>query len=120
MNISGLLIYHKNFKGTTEDFKDTLISGEFTKIKLFLETCINKKGTSIIEEKDQVVFIIPGELINGVIICNEKMMFIKQMFENLMKNIEKIYQHVLINWNHDLAVFKPIDNMVNDLFSLRK
>ena len=87
-----------------------------TSIRMMLQELIDKRGASIIEKEGKVVIIQSGTLINGVIICDERLNSLQILLNNFIKKVEEIYQGILKQWKGNLEIFQPIDNIVQDFF----
>ncbi len=114
---SGIFLYKKTFRANVSTIGEQIIAGYMTSIRMMLQELINKPGASIIEKEGKVVIIQSGTLINGVIICDEKLNSLQILLNNFIIKIEEIYQGILQQWDGNLEIFKPIDNIIQDFFS---
>ncbi|MBN1217174.1 MAG: hypothetical protein JXA99_17270 [Candidatus Lokiarchaeota archaeon] len=113
---SGLLIYVKSFLGGDESPYDSSISGIITSLKMMLEHISNKEDISVIEQKGKIIIIQPGSYIYGVLICEVNLDSLHILLNNFIEKIEIIYSNILKEWDGDLKVLRPIDNIIKDYF----
>ena len=113
---SGLFVYKKFFRKNVKSIDDHLFSGSITSVKMMLSNLTNKEGVSIIEKEGKVVIIQAGKFINGILICDERLYSLQILLSNFIKKIEDIYQNILENWNGDLSIFSPLDNIAQEIF----
>ena len=83
---------------------------------MMLDRISEKEEISIIEQKDKFIIIQPGKYIYGALICKANLFSVQILLNGLIEKIEKIYSHILKNWNGDLKMFKPITEIVRDHF----
>lgn len=113
---NGLPIFTKNYEEIGEEQDKMVKSGQLTIIKTLLETTITNKGVSIIEKKGKIMIMIPGEYINGVIICKEKLLSLQILLKAFISKIEEIYWDLLVLPPIDTKVFDPIKDLVKEFF----
>ncbi len=117
MHNSGLLLYYKNFRFPNDQKVDSsLISGTLMSVKMMLTKTTEREGISIIEKEGKNVIIQPSRFIMGVIICDEKLSSLQILLNTLIERIEAIYSGVLLRWEGDLSVFKPIEDIAEEIF----
>ena len=112
---SGLLIYYKHFRSETNYLESSLKSGGIVSVEMVLENITDSNGISIIERKDKKITIYSGNYIYGVIISDEILRSHQLILKNIISKIENIYSPILSNWQGDLKVFSPIDNIIEDM-----
>ncbi len=113
---SGLFIYKKDFRENIDSIDDSITTGTITVLKMMLDNVSKKEDISVIEKQDKIIIIQPGRYIIGAIICDEKLNSIQILLNKFIEKIETIYSHVLASWNGNLDVFKPIEDIVKEIF----
>jgi len=114
---SGLCIYYKFFKDKIEDIDETLVSGQLATVKIILEEITDSEGVTIIEKQEKTTIIQPGQFIIGVSISDEHFNSIQILLKTFVEKIEKIYYKIFQNWDGNLNVFKPIEEIANAIFT---
>ena len=117
MHKSGLFIYKKSFREQGVEIDGSVLSGTMTSLTLLLEKLTKKEGLSIIEQRGKYIIIDPGEFLFAAIICDENLASIRLLLHKFLTKIETIYNDVLSNWDHDLKVFEPIEDIAREFFS---
>ena len=115
MHKSGLFIYEKSFKDKIS-MDESIITGTLTTIKMMLEEFGDTKSSSIIRKKDRTFIIEPGRYIYGVLICDKELEALKHILSKFIEKVEMIYDNILINWDGNLKVFRPIEDIANEFF----
>ncbi|MFX1257249.1 MAG: hypothetical protein ACFFAN_05295 [Promethearchaeota archaeon] len=113
---SGLFIYKKFFHETTTPINDSLVSGVISLIEMALEKITHKEEISIIEKEGKTIIIQPGQYIIGVLICDETLNSLLILLNNFINKIETLYSNILSNWDGELKIFKPIDDIAKEIF----
>lgn len=115
---SGLLIYHKNLKEKEDDDTMNYISGILASIEMMIESVTQTEETSMIKRKEKFILIKPGKHIYGVLICRKKLKSLQILLNRFIERVELIYSRVLENWNGDLRILKPIENVAEEIFRI--
>jgi len=117
MHNSGLFIYQKSFKEKISPTMDeSIITGTLTTIKMMLEEFSDSKSSSIIRKKNRTFIIEPGKFIYGVLICDKELEALKILLRKFIEKVELIYNNILMTWDGNLQVFKPIEDVANEFF----
>jgi hypothetical protein len=100
-------------------YDENLISGAISLINIMLKEIMKSEyeGVSVIKKKDKVTYILPSDLVTGVIFSNKESKMVEFYLKQLVMKIETIYKNVLLNWDGDLGIFDPIDNIFQEIFS---
>jgi len=113
---SGLCLYTKHFREKRKSFDEIVASGALSSVQIILELITETKDLSIIEKEGKTMIFQPGEYIIGVLVCEEDLESIRITLKNFVQKIEKIYYNVLRTWDGNLNVFKPIEDIINEVF----
>lgn len=116
----GACIFYKNLGGEETDIDKNLISSSITSINIMLQELTpspNKKGFSRIKEQDKIIYLYNSELLDGVIISKEEIERFEYYLELLVLKVEGIYRDFLIEWDGDIDIFSPVDNIFDEVFS---
>jgi hypothetical protein len=117
INESGLRLYDKIFPSGKSFMNSDMIAGALTSVKLMLEELTSSKGISIIKKKENIIIFYPGKYITGVIFCREELNSLKILLQRFIIKVETIYENILLKWVGDLTVFRPVENICNEVFS---
>ena len=113
---SGICIYYKVFKEENTRFDEQINSGIIKSINDILNELTDKKGISIIERTNKIFIIQPGKFITGVLICDEELNALKVLLNRFIENIEEIYSKIIEDWNFEIKIFEPIEEMAKEVF----
>ena len=115
----GICLFYKSYINTGIKSDKFLISNAITSVKIILNelTSSTDTGTSIIRKENKVVSIHSGSLLTGVIISKEKLANFEFYLRILIQHLERLYSNVLKNWDGDLEIFNPIDEIIDEIFS---
>lgn len=113
---SGLCLYTKHFREKRKSFDEIVASGALSSVQIILESITDKKDISIIEKEGKTMIFQPGKYIIGVLVCEEDLESIRITLKNFVQRIEKIFFNILKTWDGNLNIFKPIEDIVNEVF----
>ncbi len=116
---SGLCAFYKSFIDKDAKITEVLMSGAITSVNIMLEELIPASDAkiSIIEKRGKIVNIFSGKFLTGVFISNEKLNSIIFNLEQFINKVENLYQNILKDWDGNIDVFYPVENIVAELFS---
>ena len=117
-NRAGLFIYKKSFRDGEEKTDQNIIAGLLTGVNLVIQKLTKQSGATIIEKEGKIIIFHPRELITGIIICNTKLKSLSLLLDKLLDKVEDIYGAVLLNWDGNLKIFAPIENITQEIFSI--
>jgi len=119
INEGGLCIFYKSYNEKLEEVNESLISGAITSVNIMLKELMNpvSRGMSVIRKKGIIIYMFHGNLINGVVFSNKEAKIIEFYMKQLITKIEQVYKNVLQNWDGDLRIFEPIEDIFSDIFS---
>ncbi|MHA1147981.1 MAG: hypothetical protein ACTSR8_07015 [Promethearchaeota archaeon] len=63
-----------------------------------------------------ILTIFTSDLISAVIISTEDLDFIKNHLEKFVKKVEAVYREVLMNWESDITIFRPVETLIEKIF----
>ena len=113
---SGICIYYKFFKEGKDLIEEQSISGAIKAINDILNEITDKKGVLIIERKHNVFIIQPRDFITGVLVCDEELETLKLLLNRLMERIEETYVKNFEEWNLEMKIFNPIEDLAKEIF----
>ena len=115
----GACLFYKSYVDTGTKLDKFLISNAITSIKILLNELTSSKdtGTSIIRKENKVVSIYSSSFLTGVIISKEKLENIESYLRKLIQRLGRLYSNVLKSWDGDLEIFKPIGEIIDEIFS---
>ena len=118
MNKSGICLFSKSFTDDTEVLDKHFISGSLASVKIMLNELLRTKNNefSIIKKKGKIVNIFSSSYITGILICKEELEYFKHNLKKLILKVERIYKNILMDWNGDLSIFFPIQNIIDNIF----
>ncbi len=120
MNQAGLCLYNYSFTDSMNFLESQFKSGALTSVNIMLSELIGTLDhkLSVIKKKGKIVTIFSSDIITGVLISKEELKYFQHNLKKLILKVEKIYKNVLIDWDGDLAIFYPIKNIIDDIFSI--
>ncbi len=122
MNRGGLTLFHQSFieSKTPSESSQYLISGAITSADLFIKEITNSKqqGLSSFKKGGNVIYIYTSDLIILVLICNKEIENVISYLKEFTDRIETIYLNVLLNFDGDLSIFNPVENIVKEVFNM--
>jgi len=113
---SGICIYYKFFKEGNDPIEEQSISGATKSINDILNEITDKKGISIIERRHKIFIIQPSKYITGVLVCDEELDSLKLLLGKFIDRIENIYIKIFEDWNLEMKIFNPIENLAKEIF----
>ncbi len=113
---SGICLYHKIFADKSELIDENLIAGAISSINIMLKELTEDSGISVIKKKGKTVTISPSKYVYGVAFCKEDLNYIKVVLKNFVQKFEMVYGSVLKNWDGDVEIFKPAENIAKEIF----
>lgn len=118
MNKDGVCLYNKSYTDNTKYLSSHYISGVLSSVNIMLNELIPSKNNeiSIIEKKGKIIISFSSDNITGVLISREDLQYFKYNLKKLILKLEEVYKSVLINWNGDLTIFSPIENIIESIF----
>ena len=117
MNKDGVCVYHKFFGENLETLDEHLITGAITSVKIVLKELMNTQeiGLSIIEKEGKLISIYSSDFLTGVMIGKENLASITSYLKEMVIKLESIYKNVLENWDGDLGIFSPIEDIISEI-----
>ncbi|MBD3341939.1 MAG: hypothetical protein GF353_22750 [Candidatus Lokiarchaeota archaeon] len=120
INMAGIGLYFKDFKKRGAKLDQNLISSALSSINIVLKGLTKEsKGFSVIKKKRNIILIYQGKYVFGVLICNEELNIAKLVLKDLIEKFETIYANILVDWDGELSVFSPTENIVREIFSMK-
>jgi hypothetical protein len=114
---SGLLIYHKRFSSNEDnEIKMNYFSGVLVSMKIMFKNLIQTDETSIIKREGKYVILKTGKYVYGALICNKNLDSLHILLERFIERVELIFSTILENWNGNLQILKPIENIAKEIF----
>ena len=110
----------KDFTGEYDDLSASVISGHIYAVQAILQKITEKKEITVINRENNTVIIYPGLYLNGIIISKENLISLRTLIERFVYRIEEVYSNVLKDWKGDLEIFKPIEQLYNEVFLFNK
>ncbi|MHA1291407.1 MAG: hypothetical protein ACTSQJ_01920 [Promethearchaeota archaeon] len=116
INRGGICLFHKSIETKTDLLDDNLISGAISSINVMIEELTHDKGVSVINKKGKSIIIYPGKFVSGIIFSKKDLNNIKLVLKDFIERFETIYSNILIDWDGNIEIFKPIDTMAKKMF----
>jgi hypothetical protein len=116
MHPSGVCIYNHYFNKPAVEMHQNLITSVITSIRVLLEQITNQHGISVIKKDQNTTIIFPGKHVFCVLICKEDIEAGRFLVKQITDRIESVFSPILDDWNGDIAVFDPVDQMRAEVF----
>ncbi|NVM03660.1 MAG: hypothetical protein HWN67_15120 [Candidatus Helarchaeota archaeon] len=116
---SGLCAFYKSFINKDANITEVLMSGAITSVNIMLEELIPATDAkiSVIEKKGKILNIFSSKFLTGVFISRDKLNSIIFYLKQFTEKVESLYQHVLVDWDGNIDIFYPVENIITELFS---
>ncbi len=112
----GLFLFKRNFISAELSVDQNIVAGLLTSVKVMLQALTDKKGVSIIERENKIMIIYPSEFVNGIIICDEKLASLQILLKKFVNKVELLFRNIFENWNGDVTVFSPLEDVSKEIF----
>jgi hypothetical protein len=116
MRESGICIYYKFFKGAKAIREEQNISGAINTIKMILQELSHDKGEMVIEKEGKVLITYQGKYITGVIIADQNLNSLNFLLKRLIEKVEFLYSNIIRDWDGAMEIFRPIENLTQEIF----
>ena len=116
MRASGICVYYKFFKDTTNTRQEQNISGAINTIKIILKEISNDEGEMVIEKEGKVLITYQGKYITGVIIADQNLNTLNFLLKLLIEKVEFLYSNIIRDWDGSMEIFLPIENITQEIF----
>ncbi|MFX0026389.1 MAG: hypothetical protein ACFE8M_08225 [Candidatus Hermodarchaeota archaeon] len=119
INKDGACLFYKNFIDSGNIMDKNLISSAITSVKIMVKelTSSQDKGLSRIKKENKIVNIYTSDFLTGVLISKEELKSFDYYLKELVLKIESIYKSILKDWDGDLGIFSPVEDIMNEIFS---
>ncbi|MFX0004859.1 MAG: hypothetical protein ACFE9J_15430, partial [Candidatus Hermodarchaeota archaeon] len=119
INKNGACIFYKSYIQKSDFLDQHLITGAITSVNIMLKEILKpgSREISMIKKKGKMVYIIPSNLITGVLFSKKESMNIEFYMRQLISKVEQVYKNILKNWDGDLDIFNPIKDIYEEIFS---
>ncbi|MFW9947132.1 MAG: hypothetical protein ACFFDX_09920, partial [Candidatus Odinarchaeota archaeon] len=119
INKEGACLFYKNFLDSGNIMDKNLITSAITSVKIMLKelTSSQDKGLSRIQKEKKIVNIYTSDFLTGVLISKEDLKSFDYYLKELVLKIESIYKSILKDWDGNLDIFSPIEDIMNEIFS---
>jgi hypothetical protein len=119
INKNGACIFYKSYITKSDLLDKHLVTSAITSVNIMLKEILKPetKEVSLIKKKGKLIYIVPSELITGVIISKEESKLIEFHMKQLITKVGQVYKNVLKDWNGDLDIFIPIKDIFKEQFS---
>ncbi|NHJ22122.1 MAG: hypothetical protein EAX91_14340 [Candidatus Lokiarchaeota archaeon] len=116
MRASGICIYYKFFKDPTNKRDEQNISSAINTIKMILREISHNDGEMVIEKEGKVLITHQGKYITGVIIADQNLNSLNFLLKRLIKKVEFLYSNIIRDWDGEMEIFRPIENITQEIF----
>ncbi len=116
---AGMCLFQKAYSEQSSAMDDNLKTSAISTVNSILEEMIaaGESGLSFIEKEDKVFTTFSSKNVNGVIVSKIRNESIGYNLKNLVETFEAIYQRFIVEWDGDAEIFKPVEAMVDRIFS---
>jgi hypothetical protein len=80
-------------------------------------TASKDKGLSKIKKENKIITIYTKDFLTGVLISKEELKSFDFYLKELVSKIEHIYRTILEDWDGDLDIFSPVEDIMHEIFS---
>lgn len=116
INKTGICLYSYSFKQDVTMADENLISGAISSVDIMLKEITDASGITILKRKEKSILIYPGTSVFGVIFSQEDLNYPKVLLKEQVMKFENLYGNILPNWDGNLDIFKPVENLTKEIF----
>ena len=116
MRASGICVYYKFFRDSTNKRDEQNISGAINTIKMILREISHDEGEMVIEKEGKVLITNQGKYITGVIIADQNLNSLNFLLKRLIEKVEFLYSNIIRDWDGAMEIFLPIENITKEIF----
>lgn len=119
INKHGACLFYKSYIEKVDSYNENLISGAISLVNIMLKEILKPESreVSVIKKKGKLTYIFPSDLITGVIFSKKESKNIQFYIKQLVIKIEQVYKNILLNWDGDLGIFDPIEDIFEEILS---
>ncbi|HMF34510.1 MAG TPA: hypothetical protein VKK79_24015 [Candidatus Lokiarchaeia archaeon] len=116
---SGICLFQKSFAQHSSDFDDSLLTSAIATVNTLIQEMVaaGKEGLTVIKKEKKYVTIFSSALVTGAAICTEDNPIVAYNLKLLVEQFEAIFGDVITNWNGNGSVFRPVDGLIDQIFS---
>jgi len=116
MRASGICVYYKFFKDSTNKRGDQIMSGAINTIKMMLKEISQEDGEMVIEKEGKVLITYQGKYITGVIVADQNLSSLNFLLKRFIEKVEFLYSNIIRDWDGAMEIFQPIENITKEIF----
>jgi hypothetical protein len=116
MRASGICVYYKFFKDSTNKREEQNVSSAVNTIKMILKEISHDEGEMVIEKEGKVLITCQGKYITGVIIADQNLNSLHFLLKRLIEKVEFLYSNIIRDWDGAMEIFLPIENITKEIF----
>jgi hypothetical protein len=116
---SGVCLFQKSYAVQESEIDDNLVTSALTTVSLLMQEMMDagEKGISSIKKKGKIITLYSGKVVNGAVITEMDNKQIGYNLKNVIDTFEAIYYRIIIDWDGDNTVFKPVEQIIDTTFS---
>ncbi len=116
---AGICLVQKSFGSHPRVLDESIATSAITTVNMLIQEMVasGEQGLSKVKKKNTVIFIYSSSLVTGAVISNEDNPAIPPKLKMLIRQFEEIYGHIVQNWNGDGSVFRPVETIIEEIFS---
>lgn len=112
----GICLYNQSLQKNSKLMDENLVAGAISSVNSLLSQLTQKEGISVIQKEGKLIITYPSEYVYGVLFCSEELDNIKKNLKSFVEKFELVYQDFLGNWNGDISIFSPVEEIVDQMF----
>lgn len=117
---TGIGLYAFSFEKNCLLKESDLIAGGFSGIKLILEEMLKtNEHLKLIDYQKVKIMLEQGEMAMFILIIREDSAYLRQKLKLLSDEFHIFYKDALRNWTGDMAIFKPLQEIIQRIFELK-
>ena len=116
---AGVCLFQKNYAVDESEIDDNLVTSALTTVSLLMQEMMDagEEGISSIKKKGKIITLYSGKVVNGAVITEMDNKQIGYNLKNVIDTFEAIYYRIIIDWDGDNTVFKPVEQIIDTTFS---
>lgn len=116
---AGMCLVQKSFGTQVRILDDSITTSAIATVNTLIKEMVasGEQGLSKVKEKSKVIFILSSTRVDGAVISNEDNPAIPPKLKQLVRQFEEIYGNIVLDWNGDGNVFRPVETIIEEIFT---
>ncbi len=116
---AGMCLIQKSYGTRARELDESIVTSALTTANMLIQEMVanGEQGFSKVKKENKMIFIFSSTLVNAAAISNEDNPAIPPKLKQLVLQFEEIYGDIVVHWNGDGSVFRPVETIIEEIFS---